>query len=56
MSLQFSVSSAILYGRVDEDTYVEYANKSLQELIKCCKIKTDPEYDHAFTKVLACAD
>ena len=52
MSLQYGVSSAILFGRVDEDTYMAFANRSLQFLMKCCQIKTSPEYDLAFSQGL----
>ncbi|MDJ0396577.1 MmgE/PrpD family protein [Rhodococcus sp. G-MC3] len=44
MSLQFGVASAVLYGRVDEDTYIQYTDFSLMGLIDRCRIEIDPSF------------
>lgn len=52
MSLQYGVSSALLYGRVDEETYLHFNSTKIRRLISRCKIETDPDYDRSFTRGL----
>lgn len=50
MSIQYSVSAALLYGFVDETKYQEYENEDLQSLVQKCSIKTDAAYDRALSE------
>ncbi|KAJ9605913.1 hypothetical protein H2200_009762 [Cladophialophora chaetospira] len=50
MSLQYAVASALLFGRVDEDTYRRCGDHNLQALIQKCSIETDSEYDQELVK------
>ena len=43
MSLQFAVSSALLYGKVDEESYVQFSDPRLKRLIACCQLVVDPD-------------
>jgi 2-methylcitrate dehydratase PrpD len=52
MSLQYGVASALLYGRVDEETYVQFDDKKIQRLISRCRIETDSVYNRSFAKGL----
>ncbi|MFC9841674.1 MmgE/PrpD family protein [Rhodococcus sp. NPDC127530] len=45
MSLQYAVASAVLYGRVDEDTYIRFSDPDLAALIGRCRIEIDPGLD-----------
>ncbi|KEF55093.1 uncharacterized protein A1O9_08746 [Exophiala aquamarina CBS 119918] len=45
MSLQYSVSAALLFGRIDEHAYRQYNNANLERLIQRCNIQTSREYD-----------
>lgn len=45
MSLQYGVSAALLFGRIDEYTYVQFSDKVLQTLVRKCVLDVDPEYD-----------
>jgi 2-methylcitrate dehydratase PrpD len=50
MSIQYSVSSALLFGHVDEETYRQFSNQELLRLIGCCSIDIDPDYDSLVSK------
>ena len=50
MSIQYSVSSALLFGCVDEVTYRQFDHESLQTLIQKCLIEPDTTYDQALSK------
>jgi 2-methylcitrate dehydratase PrpD len=50
MSLQYGVSTALLFGRVDEFTYCQYDDKNLLELVGKCTVRTDAIYDEAFSR------
>jgi 2-methylcitrate dehydratase PrpD len=50
MSLQYGVSAALLFGRVDEGMYVQFSNAGLQKLIQECVLETDPMYDEKLFK------
>lgn len=50
MSLQYAVSSALLFGRVDEWTYRHFSNKQLDYLIGKCVLETDAGFDEDLYK------
>lgn len=51
MSLQYGVASAILYGRVDEETYVQFDDVELQRLIARTRIEVVPEYQASLARL-----
>ncbi|KIW91751.1 uncharacterized protein Z519_07719 [Cladophialophora bantiana CBS 173.52] len=50
MSLQYGVSAALLFGRIDEFAYIQYDNGDLQSLIRKCTLATDVKYDGALSR------
>ena len=49
MSLQYAVSAAILFGRVDEHLYQQYANTTLHQVIQRCEIEANTTFDEHLT-------
>lgn len=45
MSLQYGVSAALLFGRVDEWTYVQFSNEDLRSLLRKCVLEIDIGFD-----------
>ncbi len=52
MSLQYGVASALLYGRVDDETYSNFSDPRLQHLLECCRIEIDPTFDTFLLKLM----
>ncbi|EXJ68956.1 uncharacterized protein A1O5_07888 [Cladophialophora psammophila CBS 110553] len=50
MSLQYGVSAALLFGRIDEFAYMQYDNGDLQGLIRKCTLASDAKYDEALSR------
>ena len=44
MSLQYGVCSALVSGRADEDTYIDFTNHELKRLIALTSIEIEPTY------------
>ena len=47
MSLQYGVSAALLFGRMDEFSYLQHDNPELVRLVGKCVLETDEAYDRA---------
>ena len=58
MSLQYGVASAVLYGRVDEETYVRFDDPELLRLIASSRIEVVPAYAASLQKLMqpACVE
>ena len=58
MSLQYGVASAVLYGRVDEETYVRFDEPELLRLIASSRIEVVPAYAASLQKLMqpACVE
>ena len=52
MSLQYGVASAIRYGRVDDETYVQFDDAELKRLIALTRIEVVPEYQTSLAKLM----
>ena len=52
MSLQYGVASGLLFGRVDEQTYVDFDNIELARLIGRTRIVIEPEFGRALLKMM----
>lgn len=50
MSLQYGVSAALLYGRINEHAYRQYDNADLERLVQRCIILTSSEFDEELTR------
>lgn len=50
MSIQYGVSSALLYGRVDEESFVQYNDRDLLDLVSKCEVNTADHYDMLYAK------
>lgn len=49
MSLQYGVSAALLFGRVDEPVFRQFENEALGMLIRKCHIEPSAAYDEALS-------
>lgn len=58
MSLQYGVASALTYGRVDEETYVQFDDPRLLQMIGRTRIEVMPEYQANLGKLMqkACVE
>lgn len=50
MSLQYGVSTALLFGRIDENAYRQFNDANLERLIQHCTIRTSREFDQELTR------
>jgi 2-methylcitrate dehydratase PrpD len=45
MSIQYGVTAALLYGRIDEEAYCHFGDEEVTRLIKKCDVETNATYD-----------
>jgi 2-methylcitrate dehydratase PrpD len=50
MSIQYGVAAGLLFGRIDESTYQQHDNATLQALIQKCTVVTESSFDEAFSQ------
>jgi 2-methylcitrate dehydratase PrpD len=45
MSIQYGVSAALLYSRIDEEAYCHFGDEVVTRLVEKCEVNTDSVYD-----------